>query len=159
MGLTDVIITRTDEAGWLHAGVFVVDLHCLGVRDAFVTEMPAIGWAPELNKMIAPEKRIALHPACARKLVEGPAAYAEALGFLPPRDFKKARRVFGSVKARDCSETFTYGHDGKPLFVAGPNDDRERIDRVLRTLTARPERIRLRSTLRWRTRPRLRCVG
>lgn len=136
-GVTDVIITRTGDEGWLQAGVFLVDLHCLGVKDAFTTEMPVHDWPPQLDKMIPSEQRVALHPACARKLVEGAVAYAQALGFLPHRDFKKARRAFGSVSARDCPETFTYGSKGKPLYVAGPNDDEDRIDRVMRTLTAK----------------------
>ncbi|OHE89319.1 MAG: hypothetical protein A3G75_00660 [Verrucomicrobia bacterium RIFCSPLOWO2_12_FULL_64_8] len=136
-GVTYVTITRTDDAGWLQAGVFLVDLHCLGVKDAFATEMPEIDWRHELDRLIPPADRLAIHPACARKLVEGAVAYAEALGFAPHGDYKKARRAFGGVSARDCPETFTYGRDGKPLFVAGPNDDDERIDRVMRILTAR----------------------
>ena len=130
-GVTDVVVTRTDDAGWLQAGIFLVDLYCLGVKDAFVAEMPAIDWPEAMERIIPAQDRIALHPACARKLVEGAVAYTEALGFAPHRDYKKTRRVFGSVNSRDCPETFTYGKDGKPFFVAGPNDDEDRIDRVL----------------------------
>ena len=136
-GMTDVVVTRTDDAGWLQAAVLLVDLYCLGVKDAFVTEMPANDWPDTLDRIIPAQDRIALHPACARKLVEGAVAYTEALGFAPHRDYKKARRVFGSVNSRDCPETFTYGRGGKPCFVAGPNDDEERIDRVMRVLTAK----------------------
>ena len=136
-GVTDVVVTRTDDAGWLQAGGFLVDLHCLGVKDAFVAEMPATDWPETLDRIIPAPDRVALHPACARKLVEGAVAYTESLGFAPHRDYKKARRVFGSVDSRDCPETFTYGKNGKPFFVAGPNDDEERIDRVMRVLTAK----------------------
>ena len=136
-GVTSVVVTRTDDTGWLQAGGFLLDLHCLGVKDAFFTEMPASDWPHEMNKMIAAAERVAIHPACARKLVEGVVAYAEALGFRPHRDFKKARRAFGSISAHDCPETFAYGRDGKPLYVAGPHDDDERVDRVMRTLTAK----------------------
>ena len=136
-GITDVVVTRTDDAGWLQAAVLLVDLYCLGVKDAFVTEMPATDWPETLERIIPAQDRVALHPACARKLVEGVVAYTEALGFAPHRDYKKARRVFGSVNSGDCPQTFTYGKDGKPSFVAGPNDDAERIDRVMRALTAK----------------------
>jgi yecA family protein len=136
-GMTQVIVTRTDDAGWLQAAVLLVDLYCLGVKDAFVAEMSANDWPETLDRIIPAPDRIALHPACARKLVEGAVAYTEALGFAPHRDYKKARRVFGSVNSRDCPETFTYGRGGKPFFVAGPNDDEERIDRVMRVLTAK----------------------
>jgi yecA family protein len=136
-GMTQVVVTRTDDAGWLQVGVFLLDLYCLGVKDAFTAEMPAGDWPETLEKIIPSPNRVAFHPACARKLVEGAVAYTEALGFAPHRDYKKARRVFGSVTSRDCPETFTYGKNGKPFFVAGPNDDEERIDRVVRVLTAK----------------------
>jgi yecA family protein len=136
-GMTQVIVTRTDDAGWLQAAVLLVDLYCLGVKDAFVAEMPANDWPETLERIIPAPDRIALHPACARKLVEGAVAYTEALGFAPHRDYKKARRVFGSVNSRDCPQTFTYGKDGKPFFMAGPNDDEKRVDLVMRVLTAK----------------------
>lgn len=136
-GIATVVIARTDDAGWTRAGVFLIDLRCLGVKDAFALALPAADWPAELERLIPAADRTALHPACARKLVEGAAAYAQQLGFLPAREYAAARRVFGSVRAEDCSEAFTYGKDGKPLFIAGPNDDEARVARVLRTLTAK----------------------
>ncbi len=136
-GMTNVVVARTDDAGWVHAGGFLVDLWCLGVKNAFITECSASAWPATLDRIVAPAERLALHPACARKMVEGAVAYAEALGFSPHRDFNKARRVFGSIAARDCPENFACGKDGKPFFFAGPNDDRERIGRIMRVLTAK----------------------
>ncbi len=136
-GVASVVVTRTDDAGQLRAGVFLVDLWCLGVKDAFQAEMPASDWPHQLGRILPADQRIALHPACARKLVEGAVAYAESLGFAPHRDYNAARRVFGSVKAADCPETFTFGRKGKPFYLAGPDDDHERVERVLRTLTAK----------------------
>jgi yecA family protein len=136
-GITNVIVTRTDDSGWLGAAVFLVDLYCLGIKDAFVSEMPATDWPQEMERVVPKANRLALHPACARKLVEGAADYAQALGFLPHRDYKKARRLLGSLKAKDCPEIFTYGNNGKPLFIAGPHDDAIRINRVMQILTAK----------------------
>lgn len=136
-GITTVVIARTDDAGWTRAGVFLIDLKCLGVKDAFAQTRPATAWLEELERLVPAADRLALHPACARKLVEGAAAYAQQLGFLPAREYAAARRVFGPVRAEDCREEFTYGMNGKPLYVAGPNDDGARIARVLRTLAAK----------------------
>jgi yecA family protein len=136
-GIAQVTVVRVQENGWVEAGVFLVDLWCLGVKDAFNAEMSASEWADESARLMPPENRESFHPARARKLVEGAVAYALSLGFSPPRDYKKARRVFGSVKAQDCPQTFTYGKDGKPLYIAGPDDGDERIDLVLRVLTAK----------------------
>ena len=136
-GITRLVVARTRENGWLQVGAFLVDVFCLGVKDAFEVEVPAHDWPDKLERMLPAAERIAMHPACARRFVEEAAAYAEAIGFAPHRDYKKARRVFGSVCASDCPQTFTFGERGKPLYIAGPNDDTERIDRILRTLTAR----------------------
>ncbi len=135
MGITLVMIARTPENGWVEAAVFLVNFWCLGVKDVFSTKLSAPDWADQAAQLMPPESREAFSPACARQLVEGAVAYALALGFPPPRGYKKALRVFGGVKAQTCSQTFTYGKAGKPLYIAGPNEDSESIARVLCVLT------------------------
>ena len=76
-------------------------------------------------------------PAYARKLVNEAAAYAADLGLPPPPDFHAIERLFGEVDAAACTETFTFGQDGKPLYVPGPNDTPARIRQVLARLQAR----------------------
>lgn len=136
-GITPVVIGRSRDGGWVEYGMFLVDVFCLGVKDAFLGECASVDWESRLDRILPKAERRAIHPACARKLVEGAVAYAEALGIAPHRDFKKARRAFGSVAAKDCPETFAYGQGGMPLFIAGPNDDEERIARVMRLLAVK----------------------
>lgn len=136
-GLTEVIFTRTNAEGKVRGGVFLVDRYCLGVKNAFLMELTAAEWPDQLDFMLPSKIRMAIHPACARKLVEGAVAYAQALGFAPHRDFHKAKRIFGSATARECTQEFTYGLDGKPHYFAGPKDTEQRIDLVLRILTAK----------------------
>jgi hypothetical protein len=45
--------------------------------------------------------------------------------------------VFGGIRSEECDRAFTYGHDGKPLFVQSPNDSPESVHRVMTTLTRR----------------------
>lgn len=136
-GIGRVLIARRREPGWWEVGAFVLDVWCLGVKEASVFECEA----DEFDDMICEEFPEGdggeIEPACARALVEGAVAYAQSLGFLPHRDFRKARKVFGSLKATDCTRTFTFGREGRPCFVAGPDDDEARISRVLAVLTAR----------------------
>jgi hypothetical protein len=42
--------------------------------------------------------------------------------------------IFGDVDADDCTETFTFGRDGKPWFVNGPNDTPARVRAIKRIL-------------------------
>lgn len=136
-GMAWAILVRERTPGWSEVGAFLIDAWCLGVKDAYVDEMPAEEVQTLLDEQIPADVREEVDPACVRALVEDAVAYAQSLGFLPHRDFRKARKVFGSLKSTDCARTFTFGRDGKPCFMAGPDDDQARINRVLAILTAR----------------------
>ena len=79
----------------------------------------------------------ALHPTCARKLVEGAEAYAHDLGFQPHPDYQVARRIFGDLDATACPTHYTFGKDGKPCFMSGPYDTPARCRKIIDTLTQR----------------------
>jgi hypothetical protein len=73
-------------------------------------------------------------PACARKIVEGAVEYARALGLHPHPDYHKTKGIFGDIDAGECPDEFEFGKDGKPFFIAGPNDTPERCRQILRAL-------------------------
>ncbi len=132
-----VVVARWRGDGRVQFGVLLLDCWCLGVRDALYEDDSSEGeFRDELQDHLPDEQRQAVDPACAKKLVEGAVEYAQQFGFAPHRDYKKARRVFNGVDASACPETFTYGKDGKPLFLSGEGDRPERIERVLAMLEA-----------------------
>jgi hypothetical protein len=73
-------------------------------------------------------------PAAVRKLVEGAVAYARGFGFAPHPDYYKACPIFGDIDAAACTEQFEFGKDGKPFFIAGPNETPERCRRIMQIL-------------------------
>ena len=79
----------------------------------------------------------AIHPTCARKLVEGAEAYARDLGFTPHPDYQRARQIFGDLDATACPTHYVFGRDGKPCFMSGPYDTPARCRRIIDTLTRR----------------------
>jgi len=136
-GLANVVVARIKDAN-VEIGCFLVDWWCLGVKDAaFFDDATEAGLTEMLDEQMPGSRRERMHPACAKKLIEGSLAYAEKLGFAPHRDFRKARRVLSGLDATDCPETFEYGHDGRPCYVEGPHDSPERVDKVLALLEAR----------------------
>lgn len=136
-GQAYVAVARLRDDGRVQLGALLLDCWCLGVRDAaFVDDYSEVEYREVLRDHLPDDLRQPIHPACAKKLVEGAVEYAQQFGFAPHRDYKKARRAFGGVEARACRETFTYGKDGKPLFVAGKDDRPERVRRVLSMLEA-----------------------
>jgi hypothetical protein len=136
-GMSSVLVARMRGSAEVEIGIFLVDTWCLGIKDAMFLEGRTEIELREIVKDRMPDGGVALHPACAKKLIEGALAYAEKLGFAPHRDFRKARRVLSGLEAKTCPETFTFGHEGKPCFAVGPNDSRERVERVLAVLRAR----------------------
>src|SRR5260221_1818025 len=73
-------------------------------------------------------------PAPARRFVEPAVAYARNLGFPPHPDYHRAKLIFGEIDAAEASEELEFGKDGKPFFIAGPNDNQARCRQILATL-------------------------
>lgn len=78
-----------------------------------------------------------VHPSCLRKLVEGAVAYARDLGFPPHADYARAAQLFGSIEAAGCPVRYTYGQNGKPLYISGPNDTPAQRRRIASMLNRR----------------------
>lgn len=138
LGLGHVAVTRFRGSGEAEVGVFLVDVNCLGVKDAFYNRADQAEYDRALLEKILPAaNRKALDPPSARKLVEGAVAYAANLGFAPHPDYKQAARVLGGISAAESTATFTFGRDGKPLYIQGRYDSFEKCLRILKQLRAR----------------------
>lgn len=137
-GLASIAVWRTRGDGSVDYAIFLVDAYCLGVKECIAeSSVTASDVAADIDLQLPEAVRERIHPACAKKLIEGAVAYAQSLGFAPHRDFRKARKVLNGIDAADCPREFTYGLDGKPCYVRGPDDDDERVDRILAILEAR----------------------
>jgi len=137
-GVSNVAVARIDDDGGVSAGFFLVDHFCLGVKDAFLLDDLMEDDLREIIEERFPEGEMErMHPAWAKKFVEGATAYAENLGFSPHRDYRKARRALGGIDSNICTETFVYGDNGRPHYIQGEIDDETRATRVLAVLDAR----------------------
>jgi hypothetical protein len=138
-GMGHVLIARFKASGDTEAGVFLIDAQCLGVKNAFFTRVPSEQYQGRLLTGVfpAPDDRESISPACGRKLVEDAIAYARGLGFEPHADCRHAQRVFGGIDGTECDRQFTFGDDGKPLYVQGPNDSEAFAARVVAQLERR----------------------
>ncbi len=134
-GMGQVVVARFKASGEAEVGVFLLDVFCLGVKNASYTRSSAFGYEDLLSR-IFPETdpRTGLTPACARRLVEESVAYAGRFGIPPHEDYKVGCRVLGGIEASGCAETFTFGCEGKPQFIQGPNDSPQFVRNVLRCL-------------------------
>jgi len=115
-----VFMTVVRERGErpLEIGAFLVDLGCVGIKEAFYTRVELLE-LEEFKNDAFPYGYREESAAWGRKLVEDAQAYAKSLGLKPHRDCKKAARVLGGVRASDCDEGFHFGKDGKPFYFQG----------------------------------------
>ena len=119
-----VAVVRERGERPLEVGGFLVDMGCTGIKDAFYTQIER--WELEDFKQDAFRNGCREESAAwGRKLIEDALAYAKSLGLKPHRDYKKAARVLGGVRASDCDKVFHFGQDGKPLYFQGKHSDAE----------------------------------
>ena len=136
-GMGQLLVSRQLPGGQVAFGVFLLDIYCLGVKDAFCNIVPRDSYDDLRDKLLRQGRKAELSSPCARKLVEGAVAFARDLGFLPHPVYEKARHIFGQIDPAECSRTFEYGKDGKPFFIAGPHDSSARCRQIVGTLHKR----------------------
>ena len=132
-GIGWVIIARFKAAGQrVEAGVFLVDVFCLGAKLAIYETCYRQDYLERIKGHYERDfPLVAVEPWCARKLVEQATEYAQRLGFAPHPDYKKTARVFGGLRAEECAQQFTFGYQGKPLYRRGPRETEEQARRIV----------------------------
>ena len=136
-GMGNLAFSRLMPDGRIALGMFLLDLYCLGVKDAFFAILTKYEYDMRIRNWPGPERLVPMTPACLRKLVEGGVAYARDLGFEPHRDYDEARQIFGDQETASCTEHFEYGREGKPLYISGPNETPARAKAIVEQLRRR----------------------
>lgn len=137
-GMSNVLVSRELKGGKVAFAAFLLDVYCLGVKDVVFDIVPRSRYDWKIyGKMFGDDQAVDLEPEAACKLIEGAVEYARDLGLSPHPDYRKAKRIFGDVNADSCTEEFEYGKDGKPHFIAGLHDGRERCSQIISILTNR----------------------
>lgn len=136
-GIGYVVVARQAPLGQVLAGLFLVDIYCLGVKVALAFlrsrgdfDREVVHGALGDTTTLRP-----IEPAAARKLAEGAVDYADRHGLAPHNDYRSVRAIFGQIDPDDCDQQFEYGKDGKPFFVSGPNDNEQRCRAIISKLT------------------------
>jgi hypothetical protein len=134
-----LVASRLRADGHVEAGFFLLDIFCLGVKEAGFVDFHSIADYQEslVDPLFPDGNSVRMTPEAARKLTEDTTSYARELGFSPDADYKKASRVFGGITTANCDEQFVFGKDDKPFYIQGPYDSPARVERILRALEAR----------------------
>jgi hypothetical protein len=133
-GIGNILLARRLPSGMLGSAWFLVDVFCLGIKDIFYREVGEAELRSRLETIKETQELVEVEPALARKLIRDAAAYAAGLGLPAAKDTPVIEAIFGDVDADARTETFTFGKDGKPLYMSGPYDTPARIRAIGQTL-------------------------
>ncbi|MBE7550341.1 MAG: hypothetical protein HS126_04595 [Anaerolineales bacterium] len=132
--LVQILIARQSPLDQIAIGVFLVDLGCLGVKNAFARLISSYAeYQTQRQKILASEPFVSADLNLAAKIIQEGVAYARQFGFEPHPDSREAMLILGEANPSACLEPIPLGSsEGKPLFVAGPYDN---VDRIMAKLT------------------------
>jgi hypothetical protein len=131
-GIALALVARAGRGDRVSVCGYLVDTFCLGVKDV-------IGPEPMRRRQLAsfarayfmafPGPALRAPVELAQHLVHGAVAFAAGLGLAPHPDFAAARGHLGELN-EPCA--FTFGRQGRPLYVPGPHDDPFAVMRALK---------------------------
>ena len=136
--ILQIVVARRSPQGQVAAGVFLVDLACLGVKDGFPAVFPSQReYEQRLRRQVTGrQKMMRADLNLAAKIIREATEYAARLGFRVHPDAVEAMPILGDANPDACDVPIPLGGpDGKPMYIAGPYDNvRAIMNRLLRTL-------------------------
>jgi hypothetical protein len=122
VGIGDLAIARQESEGQLVFGFFLVDVYCLGVKNA-MWRAGTPGDFEELIRHIEQNQTMRpILPACLVKIVKGAVEYAQSYGFPPHADYRHAAMLLEGIDPATCLQEFRFGFNGRPLYIQGPHE-------------------------------------
>ena len=132
-GLVEVLVARQQPDGDICFGVYLIDIYCLGLKNTFANAgFSRSRYLNEVrNKVIRAGKPVECPVELAHQMIYQSIEYAEQFGFEPEKDFMLSQYLLAPRGELEEPYQLTFGKDGKPLFISGPNDN---VARILRQL-------------------------
>ena len=136
-GVTNVLFSRVLPNGNIAASAFLVDVYCLGVKNAMFIVVTETEYNTKFKNPKNDQTSLFVNkdPSYVRKLVESAVSYARDLGFNPHPAYIKACMIFGDVDPNACSEEIEFGQNGKPFYISGPNENATQQKYIIDQLT------------------------
>jgi hypothetical protein len=132
IGEANVVVARQHTTGNITAGYYLVDLHCLGVKDTtFQFNVPLRQFLEDLEKYVAGDQNHEIPYAQAHSIIYGALAYASSLGLQPHPDFRNTRGILDPADADLEPYEVVFGFHGRPHLNIMPG---EKVSHILATL-------------------------
>jgi hypothetical protein len=122
VGMGTLILARGATPQHIAFGSFLLDTFCLGIKDVMFKSVEGKAFEMYMAATNAGSPMVSVDPSYARKLLRDLAAWSQAIGFAPHRDFAAVEGIFGDVSADASDAVFRFGREGRPVYIPGPSD-------------------------------------
>jgi len=130
-GLCNIIVARQHKTGNITAGIYLVDMFCLGIKSAqYEFNLYQDDYEGLKNRFNWERCEYVL----AHNIIFGAIAYAEDYGFKPHKEFEVAQFILEEDDEAIELVELDFGLNGKPHYVSGPYDDSAKVNNIIATL-------------------------
>lgn len=134
VGLSEIVVCREQPSGKIAMGIFLVDVHCLGLKNAVhrlnMTDDEVLDIVESIDQAHdSPLEEIPY--VMAHNIIYGAIEYADDLGFSPHKDFGLAKYILEEDTDEIEYIELEFGKDGQPFYLSGPYDN---VSKILSTL-------------------------
>ncbi len=128
-GLCTIVIQREHKTGNITFGTYLVDRHCLGLKNTAAIFSKSENEITMYLRQIfqAHGGKIPIDYALAHNIIYGAIAYAEDLGFKPEKDWAISQFILEEDTEDIELIDVEFGKDGRPMFINGPYDNVPKI--------------------------------
>ncbi|MDD4971312.1 MAG: hypothetical protein PHT07_17925 [Paludibacter sp.] len=129
--MVTVIVARVHANGNITAGVYLVDLFCLGIKDTtYMFNISLPGYKDQINKMVNIQA-IPVSYELAHNIVFAGLDYAAELGLNPRKEFTSLTRYILEEDTDDVELIeIECGRNGRPFYIQGQYDSEQMVKKV-----------------------------
>lgn len=132
-GLSNITVARKHSNGNITMGLYLVDLQCLGVKDATykfnITELEYRNYLEQTEEGMELDK---IPYTLAHNIVFAGLEFAEEYNFKPHKDFGIAKYILDEdTDDIELIEIECGGDNGKPLYIQGSLDNNVRANQII----------------------------
>jgi hypothetical protein len=132
-GLVQILLSRQQPDGDICFATYLVDKLCLGLKNTFANAgFSRTRYENEVRgRVFHGTVPVECTIELAHQMIYASIDYAAQFGFVPNKDYALSQHLL--VPRGELKEPYqiTFGRNGKPLYIAGPNDNAARIIRQL----------------------------
>lgn len=134
-GEANIVVSRVHANGNYTYGVYLVDLYCLGIKDAFFNFNVDIDIYNKLLDRMEYEKKNKVPYELVHNIIYAAKEYADELGFKPHKEFTSVAQFILEEDTEDIELIdIECGYNGKPLYIDAGHESPAQVKQIINQL-------------------------